>query len=466
MPVPQLGVGLVYWPQLAPLIESVDLIEVEPQSYWHRTESGEYRVDVDALQMLAALPVPRIMHGVGFPVGGSEPPEPSHIPPLLEVRKALDASWASEHMSFNRFAGPRGKFNTGFFLPPLQSGAGVEFAVSNLIAMKENLGIPYAFETAVNYLKPRQGEMSDGSFVAEIAERADCGILLDLHNIWANEKNGRQQVREFLSEIPLDRVWEIHLAGGFERDGFWLDAHSGEIPAPVLEIARSVIPRLPNLGAIIFEMLPFFVPFAGIDLVSKQIEIMRKLWLPRESRHPDAVHPIRNGSIPDSPISPREWEATLGALARGEDPGGETAQELKLDRGVKLVKTLAEEFRAGMVADALKLTSRLLLLHLGEEGFREILADFWKDSSPELFESAEACAFASHLKGLLLPVPHLEEIVEFELAVIRSLIERQNQTVHFSHDPIAIMDALGKGRIPESAEPGYYEVEVTFHPIS
>ncbi len=466
MPVPQLGVGLVYWPQLAPLLESVDLIEVEPQSYWHRTESGEYRVDVDALEMLASLPVPRILHGVGFPVGGTEPPDPLHIPPLRQVRDALDALWASEHMSFNRFEGRHGKHNTGFFLPPLQSRGGVEFAVSNIWTMKENLGIPYAFETAANYLKPRPGEVSDGSFVAEIAERADCGILLDLHNIWANERNGRQPVREFLSEIPLDRVWEIHLAGGFERGGFWLDAHSGEIPAPVLELARDVIPRLPNLGAIIFEMLPFFVPFAGIALVARQIEIMKNLWLQRTIRLPDAVHSRRERSIPEADISPREWEFALGALARGEDPGGKIAEELRRDEGVTLLKTLAEEFRAGMVADALKLTSRLLLLHLGEEGFREILSDFWKESSPELFESAEAMAFASHLKTLSLPIPHLEEVAGFEIAAIRSLIERRNQVADFSHDPIAILDALRNGLIPESAEPGFYEVEVIFRPLS
>ena len=462
MTVPQLGVGLVYWPRLAPLLESVDLIEVEPQSYWHKAESGEYRVDVDALEMLASLPVPRILHGVGFPVGGTEPPDPAHLPPLLAVRHALDAAWASEHLSFNRFEGRNGTCNTGFFLPPLQSGAGVEFAVSNIGMMKEHLGIPYAFETAVNYLKPRRGEMSDGAFVAEIAERADCGILLDLHNIWANERNGRQPVREFLSEIPLDRVWEIHLAGGFERDGFWLDAHSGEIPAPVLEIARDVIPQLPNLGAIIFEMLPFFIPYAGIDLVSRQIEIMRNLWLQRTVRLPDSRHSTRERKIPDADISPGEWECALGGLARGEEPGGVTAEELRRDQGVKLLKTLAEEFRAGMIADAMKLTSRLLLLHLGEEGFREILSGFWKISSPELFESAEASAFASHLQGLSLPIPHLDEVAGFELAAIRALTERRNQMADFSHDPIAILDALREGRIPDPGEPGCYEVEVTF----
>ena len=79
-------------------------------------------------------------------------------------------------------------------------------------------------------------------------------LLLDLHNIFANALNGRQTVDDFLSQVPRYRVWEIHLAGGFEMDGLWLDAHSGAIPDHPLAIARRVIPALPNLKAIIFEI--------------------------------------------------------------------------------------------------------------------------------------------------------------------------------------------------------------------
>ena len=463
MEIPELGVGLVYWPQLEPLLDSVRVIEVEPQSYWNRTGNPEspYRVDDAALEMLCSIPVPKIIHGVGFPVGGSEPPDPSHIPPLLEVAKALEVPWASEHLSFNKVKGPSGTFNTGFLLPPLQTSRGVDAAVSNIAMMKSRLGMPFAFETAVNYLKPREGEMTDGVFAAKIAERADCGILLDLHNIWANEINGRQPVEEFLSEIPLDRVWEVHLAGGFERAGFWLDAHSGGIPFPVIEIAKSVIPRLPNLGALIFEILPFFVPSAGIDLVKKQIDVMQGLWDLREQRLPDAAHKPPERACFESSVSPGEWEYALGSLAMGEEPGDELGKELVRDEAVTLFKSLAGEFRAGMVVDALKPTSRLLLLGLGEAGFREILARFWRSAPPELFESSEAMAFGAYLKSENLGIPHLEEVVDFELAVIRSLITRKNQVAKFSHDPVPILEALGMGRFPESPQPGLYELEVT-----
>lgn len=85
---------------------------------------------------------------------------------------------------------------------------------------------------------------------------ADCGLLLDMHNVFTNALNGRQPLDEFLEAAPLDRVWAMHLAGGMELDGFWLDAHSGAIPDALLAICETVVPRLPNLAAIAFEIFP------------------------------------------------------------------------------------------------------------------------------------------------------------------------------------------------------------------
>lgn len=104
-------------------------------------------------------------------------------------------------------------FFTGSFLPPRQTGQGLETYARAIGRLRDGLGVPLAVETGVNYLRPRADEVPDGEFFGAVVETTDCGTLLDLHNVYCNEKNGRQTIDRFLSQIPLERVWEVHLAG-------------------------------------------------------------------------------------------------------------------------------------------------------------------------------------------------------------------------------------------------------------
>src|SRR3546814_6276833 len=83
----------------------------------------------------------------------------------------LDPPWVSEHLAFLRAGRGRQAFNTGFLLPPLQSRETIETSVRNIRQLQAAIGRPLAFEIAANYLKPLPGEMTDGEFIAEIAER-------------------------------------------------------------------------------------------------------------------------------------------------------------------------------------------------------------------------------------------------------------------------------------------------------
>lgn len=179
--------------------------------------------------------------------------------------------------------------------------------------------MPVAVETGVSYLRPRADELPDGDFVGRVVESADCGLLLDLHNVYCNSRNGRQPLDEYLDQLPLDRVWEMHLAGGMEMGGFWLDAHSGAIPDPLYAIAERLVPRLPNLKAIIFEIFPSFVPVVGLDLVREQVERLHALWALRAPARERSPAPVRLRLEDDArgAASPAAWERALGRLVIG-----------------------------------------------------------------------------------------------------------------------------------------------------
>src|SRR5258708_27284918 len=278
--LPALGVGITYSLNIEPLLRQYpnlfDVVEIEPQTMWLETKNSSepYRVSEQIMDHLCTLPGRKIVHSIGTPVGGTVRPQPEQLDLLHKVIVQLDAPWASDHLSFNSTP----EFKTGFFLPPRQTPEGIATVAVSIRDLQQALPVPVAVEPGVNYLRPRPDEMPDGEFVASVVETADCGLLLDLHNIFTNALNSRQPVDEFLSQIPLERVWEIHLAGGMEFGGFWLDSHSGAMSDALVELAKQVVPMLPNLKAIIFEIFPAFVASVGLESVRMQIEQLHGLW--------------------------------------------------------------------------------------------------------------------------------------------------------------------------------------------
>jgi uncharacterized protein (UPF0276 family) len=461
--LPELGVGIVYSSALEPLLEAapdlVNVLEVEPQTTWIETRSAEapYLARADIQEHLAGLPGRKLVHSIGTPVGGSVAAHAAQIPLLRRTVEHLQAPWVSEHLSFNLTA----DFFTGFFLPPRQSDAGLKTYIEIITRLQDGVGVPLAIETGVNYLRPRPDEMPDGEFVATVAEAADCGILLDLHNVYCNERNGRQKAEQFLAQLPLDRVWEVHLAGGFELEGFWLDAHSGAIPEPLERLARDVVATLPALKAIVFEIFSSFLPHFGLDATRRELEKLHGLWALRGSRvtKPRPPAPAR---APATGISPAEWERALGGLVIGRAPSTALGEELANDPGVPLVQGLVKEFRASMVVAVFRLTSRLLMLALGPDIFRALLEDFWSKTPPHQYAGTEADAFGEYLAALPLRLPQLQSILAFERAALETMRDGASRVVRFNVDPLPMLRALVDGILLENpGTPGDYEVELT-----
>jgi uncharacterized protein (UPF0276 family) len=460
--LPELGVGLTYSSALEPLIaahsDRIQVLEIEPQTLW--TEQADpkvpYRQAEEVLAHLAALPGAKLVHSVGTPVGGSVRAHAAQIPLLRDAIDVLGAPWASEHLSFNLTR----DFFTGFFLPPRQTASGVRLYVDAIRRLQDALGLPLAIETPVNYLRPRSDEMPDGQFVGAVADMADCGILLDLHNLYCNERNGRAPVDDFIAAIDRSRVWEVHLAGGFELQGFWLDAHSGAIPPPLLELCRRVVPTLSNLKAMIFELFPSFLPNFGLEATLAQLEAMHALWALRRAAASDLP---RSSSVvlPDAEPSPEEWESALGRIVIGREPLSVLEQDMARDPGTRLVQALIKEFRASMVAGVYRLTCRLLLLTLGEQSVRTIFEAFWEESPPRQFSATEADAFGDFLDKIGLDLVLLPPVLSFERATVATLRDGRRRLVRFDHDPFPLLRALTDGVLPpDRGELGSFEIEI------
>jgi uncharacterized protein (UPF0276 family) len=396
-----LGVGIIVasgldllWDGIRDLVE---VVEVEPQTLWQPRSEGGWDLVEPAFRWVEDLGVPTLVHGVGFPVGGCEPPAAEAVALTAACAARLGATHWSEHLSFNRAVVDGHSIDAGFLLPPAQTTAGVEAAACHAAAYQAAADLPFLVETGVNYLRPHDGELSDGAFIRGVAERGDCGILLDLHNLLANERNGRQPVAEVLGELPLERVLEVHVAGGFEAGGYYLDAHVGAPDDELLALTASVLPRLPNVRAVLFEAVPESLAILGAGGVRDILIALHQACDGRELSRRAPARPSRPGRPQPSGAQAQltqaaQWEQRLAAYTSRacDDPPDD-------DPGIGLLRQLADAARLGELTLAQpELVGQLIAAH-GVEATERLLYRYMQARRPRRWRTEEGEQFATWL---------------------------------------------------------------------
>ena len=408
-----LGVGIVVsagldllWDDIRHLVDGV---EVEPQTMWTPRQDSGWDLVEEAFRWIENLRVPTIAHGVGFPVGGCEPPEPAGVALAAFSARRLVASHWSEHLSFNRARVNGSEIDAGFLLPPAQTWAGVDAAADHVASYRAAATLPFLIETGVNYLRPRPGELSDGAFIAAVADRGDCAILLDLHNLLANERNGREPVSDVLGELPLERVLEVHVAGGFRFDGYYLDAHVGGPDGELLALLTEVLPRLPNVRAVTFEAMPESLAALGTSGVRSVLEALHRVM---EGGRPHGVwstvrdypagklgRPARRRTRYDPPPAAapdvratQEWERRIAAYTSRIMDDPPTA-----DPGLGLLRHLADQARLGQLVLARPDLIKSLVATIGLDRTEEMLHRYLRVRPPQRWTAHEGEQFASWL---------------------------------------------------------------------
>ncbi|MEM8697515.1 MAG: DUF692 family multinuclear iron-containing protein [Pseudomonadota bacterium] len=468
--MPEPGVGLIYLPGLealaAELSDACTLYEIEPQAFWYKAGDDPcepYALDEAKFAALLDLGKPVLMHSVGCPVASTNGFDTRQLDGLRRSLEILKPAWWSDHASF--VSTGEARRGMGFLMPPIQNRRSVAMIADRIKTLQDMFGLPFAFETGVNYFAPRDGDMPDGAFWGEIARAADCGILLDLHNIWSNQRNGRCAADTVIAQLPCEHVWEIHVAGGQDHKGYWLDSHCGLPQAEVIALLERTAPALPDLKAINFEIVPEYVDVEtiGAEDVRALLRRLRAIGSrarPSEASQPVALQtgrPARDPKDEPEALSPVEWETRLrhgiDARCRGEisGAGSDPAFDIYID--------LILMARRGSIVDALPLTARYLWLALGEDGLEALLRRYLADAAPEAFMADEARNFA-RFAGREGGVPHLADISAFEFAAQKAAETGEAQLARFGCDPVPLLTAIRKGVPPPAPPPMAIEVEV------
>src|SRR5204863_5346166 len=158
----------------------------------------------------------------------------------------LQPAWFTEHIAFTQVHG----WNIGHLAPLPLTREAVAAVCRNVRRWRDTAGVPLMLEN-ITSMVVLPGELTEPQFLAEIAERSGCGLLLDLHNLYTNATNHGYDALAFLDELPLECVAQVHLGGGHDEEGYRIDSHSAPTPEPVWELLRHVAARADLHAAIV-----------------------------------------------------------------------------------------------------------------------------------------------------------------------------------------------------------------------
>ena len=289
-PPEKLGVGLTYQPGLQVAIEAcrdlIDFFEINPDLLCHERLRGARRVLEyhpaaldNALARTAGCPL--VVHGLGLSIGSVSGWNEGYLEILDIFHRHRPFPWHSEHLGFLLTTDPDGHpLHTGIPLPLPFSDEAVDLIAPRAEALCRRYGVPFLLENLTYYLPglPTQGGRDEVAFLNDLTWRSGCGLLLDLYNFHCNAVNFGFDPRQALSRLRLDRVVEVHLAGGATHDGFLLDVHSDVVPEPVWDLFEWVAPRLPHLAGVVYELLEQALPIVGVDGIRRQLERVHHIW--------------------------------------------------------------------------------------------------------------------------------------------------------------------------------------------
>lgn len=284
------GVGLTYIATLpkemyTPLL--LDFVEITPETLC-RYQIIDKKISLKIVPELIELAratcgnLPITIHGVELSIGSAHGMNQSYLEMLDNFQLLWPFMWHSEHLSFQTFQLEDGTVkDIGVPLPIPATHEAVSLISERAIILQKRYGIPFLLENPAHYLPDLPSEKTirdEAGLMGAITNIANCGQLLDLHNLYCNALNHNFDALTLLKRMPLDRVREIHIAGGLWQDGFWTDAHSGVVPEPVWELLIHTLPRCRNLFGIVFEILEEYAVSLNPEVIVKEISRARYLW--------------------------------------------------------------------------------------------------------------------------------------------------------------------------------------------
>ena len=181
-----------------------------------------------------------VQHGVSMYPGSAEPLDRNHLRRLKALVRRTKTPWLTDHLCWGSVDGSY----SHDLLPMPYTFEAAEVTARKIREARDYLEVPIAVENVSSYAEFHVSEMTEWQFLTEVVERADCGILLDVNNIYVSSKNHSFDPFDYLNSVPAERVAQIHIAGHSTFEKYILDTHDHPVIDPVWKLYEHAIARV------------------------------------------------------------------------------------------------------------------------------------------------------------------------------------------------------------------------------
>ena len=201
-----------------------DFLEARPAVDWLEVISENYMVPggkplarLDAIRRDHAM----VMHGVSLSIGSTDALDLDYLRDLKALARRIEPAWISDHLCWTGVD----HHNVHDLLPMPYTEAALRHLTARVQQVQEVLGRRLLLENVSSYVSFDADEMNEWEFIAELAKRADCELLLDVNNVYVSSRNHGFDARSFVDVMPRERVRQIHLAGHEDHGTHCVDTH-------------------------------------------------------------------------------------------------------------------------------------------------------------------------------------------------------------------------------------------------
>jgi uncharacterized protein (UPF0276 family) len=214
---------------------------------------------------------PVVLHGVSLSIGSCDPINKDYLTSLNELIHKIDPPWISDHLCWTGVQGE----NLHDLLPLPYTQECLELIVNKLQQVQDFLGRRILIENPSTYLQFAQDEMTEWEFLNLVAKQADCGILLDINNIYVNSINHNFDPLNYLKAMPKNRVCQIHLAGHSNKGTHLIDTHDAPVCKEVWNLYKKAVQLFGNVSVMI-ERDDNIPPWNELEIEIKKLSTTRR----------------------------------------------------------------------------------------------------------------------------------------------------------------------------------------------